>query len=210
MKKSVLIAVIFALAVGSVFAERLYLIQGTYLSTQRTYEDSLGNEATDTYGQFGINFTTFQGQGLGFYSTATFLIPVEYKYEENGYEYPYDIDDLSYTYDSLMLGLDMLLGVGFLAPITPGFAIVAAGGLHFNGIILMSSSYLVDNYLAYNLGPGASVNALLKLTPNLNVNVGGQIAWDMLEFVHLPELSSSVSAKGGITWGVSAGIGFSY
>lgn len=209
MKKIILTVLILAAAAGSVFAERQYLIQATYLGTSRTYEIP-GYEMKDSYGEFGLTFTSFSGQGVGFYSSASFLIPVEYSYELNGIDQGYDIDDLTYTYDSLTLGLDLLLGVGFLAPVTPNFSVLAAGGIHFNGIVLTSDYYDVDPYLAYNLGPGAAVNALLYLTPSLNVNVSAMAAWDMLEFVHLPELDSSVDAKGGLTFAISAGLGFSY
>jgi len=206
LKKIIIISVILTVTAVSAFAERMILIQGTYLSTSRTYEFG-ATETKETYGEAGINFTSFTGQGLGFYSSATFLIPTSYKAEINGTEVSgYSID----AYDDLQLGLDMLLGVGFLAPITPNFSLLAAGGLHFNGIALLSSTYDIDPYLAYNLGPGVAVNALLYLTRSLNINISAMGAWDMFEFLHMPELNSATTAKGGFTWALSAGLGFAY
>lgn len=209
MKKIILTALILAAAGGSVFAERLYLIQGTYMGTSRTYEES-GTEEKQRYGEFGLSFTSFSGHGVGFYTSASFLIPVDYSFEVNGRDSGQDIVYLTQRFNSLTLGLDLLLGIGINAPVTKGLSILAAGGIHFNGIVLVSDLDGVEPNLAYNLGPGAAVNALLYLTPSLNVNVGVLAAWDMVEFVHIPELGSSVDAKGGLTFAVSAGLGISY
>lgn len=209
MKKILLLAAVLLVS-SSLYAERLYLIQGTYLGTSRTYTDGTNN-TQENYGEFGLSFTTFSGQGLGFYSSASFLVPVDYSLYYNDTEVSgYDKDYLDEWFDSMQLGLDMLLGVGFLAPINPTFSILVGGGLHFNGLILFSSNAYVDNYLAYNIGPGAAANAIMYMTDSLNLNVGFMAAWDMLEFITLPELAEGIDAEGGITWAVSAGLGFSY
>ncbi|MBB6482646.1 hypothetical protein [Spirochaeta isovalerica] len=204
MKKILLIAAALLMS-ASLFAEKLYLMQGTYLNTSRTYEST--NNIKRNYGEAGLNFTSFNGNGVGFYSSATFLLPVTFSEKENGVDTGATMNTLEILFDSWHLGLDALLGVGFLAPISPSFSLLAGAGLHFNGIALFSSYY--SNYLAYNIGPGASLNAILYLTRTFNINVSGMIAWDMLEFLTLPS-GSGVSAKGGLTWAVSAGMGFSY
>lgn len=207
MKKLLVAAVLVAIATGSLFAERLYLIQGTYLNTTRTYTGV--NELKWNYDQAGINFTTFNGQGVGFYSSATFLMPFGFTEKLNDVDSGADIDDLTYLWDSFQLGLDALLGVGFLAPITPNFQVLVGGGLHFNGIALFSS--WTDNYLAYNIGPGVAANALFYLSRSFNINVSAMAAWDVLEFLTMPDsMTNGIDASGGITWAISAGMGFKY
>lgn len=208
MKKLLITALLVTIATGSIFAERMVLLQGTYLQTNRINE--AGSNRLDTqFNEFGINITTFNGRanrGLGFYSSATFLLPYEATQTLNSVEYTINLD----LYDTLNLGLDALIGVGFIAPITPSFSLLAAAGLHFNGVALISSDYMIDSYLKYNLGPGASVTALLYLTKNFNINISAMGAWDYWEFVTMPDVPSGETVHGGLTWALSAGLGFSY
>lgn len=208
MKKLLMTALLVVIASGSLFAERMVLIQGTYLQTNRINE--AGSDRLDTkFNEFGINITSFTNrakQGLGFYSSATFLLPYEATQTLNNVEYTVNLD----LYDTLNLGLDALLGVGFLAPITPSMSLLAAAGLHFNGVALISSNYSIDSYLKYNLGPGASVTALLYLTKSLNINISAMGAWDYWEFVTMPDVAAGETVHGGLTWALSAGLGLSY
>ncbi len=209
MKKLLMIAVLLSLTTGAVFAEKLVLIQASYMQSSRTYSDSFG-DLKWTFSEAGINVTTFngRGQGLGFYTSAAFLIPIDFNEELYGNETTATKDTLDFKYDGFQLGLDMLLGVGFLAPVTPNFSILAAGGLHFNGIALFSS--YADSYLAYNIGPGIAINGLLYLTDTFNINISAMAAWDLLEFITMPDLYADLDPSGGITWSVSAGLGFTY
>lgn len=203
-----MITVLMSLTTVAVFAEKLVLIQGTYMQTTRQYDT--GPDLKMDYSEAGINVTTFNGsgQGLGFYSSATFLIPIDYSKEINGSKTGDTKESLDAYYDSFQLGLDMLLGVGYLAPLTPNFSILVAGGLHFNGIALFSSYY--DSFLAYNIGPGVAINGLLYLTNTINFNISAMAAWDLFEFLTMPDSYDSYDAFGGVTWSISAGLGFEY
>jgi len=204
MKKILLVAVA-VLMTAPLFAEKMSLIQGTYLSTQRIIQAPSGEKLTETIGQFGINTTNFSGDGFGFYSTATLLYPTNYKISFNGESATATFSELGYS--GLRLGMDMLMGVGIHAPLSSSFSILAGAGLHFNGLIFFSDN---SNYLSYCLGPGASLNALLHLTPTMNFNIGALAAWDVWEFIHLPTSGYDVTYKGGITWAISVGIGIKY
>jgi hypothetical protein len=205
LKKIFIITLLLSIATVSVFADRMILIQATYLQTNRIIEDG-SDEEKHNFGEYGITFTSFVGKDLGFYSSATFLLPFKMNKSIN------DVDngDFIDIYDDFSLGLDALLGVGFLAPINRSFSLLAAGGLHFNGVALTSSSHLVDPYLKYNLGPGIALNGLFHLTRSLNLNISALGAWDMFEFVTMPDPASGETVKGGITWSISAGLGFAY
>lgn len=210
MKKLLIITVLLSLTTVAAFAERMVLIQASYMQTNRVYSDSSG-DLEWTFSEAGINITNFSSrmsQGLGFYSSATFLIPIDFSEELYGFKTNATKETLDARYDDFQLGLDMLLGVGFLAPVTPNFSILAAGGLHFSGIALFSS--YADSYLAYNLGPGIALNGLLHLTKSFNINISAMAAWDMWEFITMPDLYANLDPSGGVTWSVSAGLGFTY
>jgi hypothetical protein len=192
VKRILFLAAVLSIISTNLFAERLVLIQATNLNTNRI--TTLANTETKArFSEFGITVTSFVGKEFGLYTSATFLLP-------------YNIDN----YDQLSLGLDAIVGVGFLAPITSNFSILFAGGLHFNGIALMSSNISYDSYLKYNLGPGIAINGLLNITNRLNFNIGLMGAWDMWEFATVPDLRTDETAKGGITWAISEGLGFKY
>lgn len=209
MGKILLISILLSITTASAFAEKIMLIQATYLNTRRTY-DFGSTEEKKTYGQVGLNVTSFSGKEFGFYYSTTFLMPLSYKSETNGNDSGHDIDDINSTYDQLRIGIDVLMGVGYLAEVTPGFSILAAGGIHFNGLAFISTEPIAP-YAAYNLGPGVAINALLYLTESLNINICAVGAWDMIEIYTKPEKSyGSATARGGITWAFSAGFGFTY
>ncbi|MBI9097961.1 MAG: hypothetical protein JEY91_05765 [Spirochaetaceae bacterium] len=206
MKKIFFISVLILTAAVSLSAEKLSMIQGTYLNTSRNYD--WGSFTTkENYSEAGITYTYFNGKGIGIYSSTTIALPFAYKAQIDGREVTgVSID----AYDRFQIGIDMLIGPGFLVNLNPRFSILAAGGLHFNGIALISDNYMIDPYLAYNLGPGLAINGLLNLTDHFNINLSYMMAWDRLEFVTMPELDSDVTAKGGLTFAISAGLGFKY
>ncbi|MDA3810723.1 MAG: hypothetical protein PF518_10415 [Spirochaetaceae bacterium] len=205
MKRILFLAAVLSIISTNLFAERLVLIQATNLNTNRI--TTLANTETKArFSEFGITVTSFVGKEFGLYTSATFLLPYNLTQKTDGIDTGMNIDN----YDQLSLGLDAIVGVGFLAPITSNFSILFAGGLHFNGIALMSSNISYDSYLKYNLGPGIAINGLLNITNRLNFNIGLMGAWDMWEFATVPDLRTDETAKGGITWAISAGLGFKY
>ncbi len=189
-------------ATASVFAERMVLIQGTYLQTNRIYKAG-SIKRTTNFAEIGVNITSFVGKNIGLYSSATFLKPYKITQKINGTDNGTTMED----YDALTMGIDALLGIGFLASVTPGLSILAAGGVHFNGVAFTSSDYLVDPFLKYNLGPGVAVNGLFNITKSLNINISAMGAWDFLEFLTMPETETTDTVSGGITWAISAGLG---
>ena len=204
MKKILILFSIILLGVSSLFAERLMLIQGTYLQTNRIIENG-SDKTTQNYGEFGVNITNFTGKKFGLYFSASFMLPVKMTWKYNDVITPETLE----SYSGLILGLDALVGPGFLSPITPRFSVLAAAGVHFNGIAL-SSSGEISPQLNYNLGPGLTVSGLFNLTGSLNLNISAMGAWDVLEFYTIPNPSGDTVVKGGITWSVSAGLGFSF
>lgn len=203
MKKLILFSIILLLT-SSLFAERLILIQGTYLQTNRIVEKG-SDKTTQNYREFGVSITNFTGKKFGLYFNASFMIPHKMSWKDNDTATPDTLD----SYQGLKLGLDALVGPGYLKPITPRFSVLAAGGVHFNGIALNSSGE-ISPLLKYNLGPGLTVSGIFNLIGGLNLNISAMGAWDVLEFHTIPDPSEDAAVRGGITWSFSAGLGFSY
>jgi len=206
MKKILLVAAVTVVMTVPLFAEKITLVQGTYLNTSRTYTGynrytGYDGDVQYNFGQVGLNFTNFngQGQGLGFYSCGTFLIPMSNTVTNDDYPSGY-----SNFFRTVGISLDALLGLGFLIPLVPSFSLLGGAGLHFNGI-----TYISDISLACNFGVGGALNAILQLTKSLNVNVSGMVAWDMLEFISRGHFDLATK-KGGLTWAVSIGMGYNY
>jgi len=205
MKKLLLIIMLLSIGLIPLFAERTILIQAAYLNTNRiTTSPTEQNKAN--FSEAGINITSFMGKKLGFYTSVSFLFPFNMRERVNGIDSGMSLNN----FGNLTIGLDALLGIGFKVPVTPGISILFAGGLHFNGIALKTADIAYDSYLKYNLGPGLAINALFNITNRFNFNIGAQGAWDMIEFYTIPDLASDENAKGGLTWGLSAGFGFIY
>lgn len=205
MRKNWLLILVIVVVAPTLYAERTVLIQAMFMQTSRSYEDG-ASTLTTRFSEVGVNFVHFRGEKLGFYSTGTFLFPFDVKRELNGVAIPASLD----AYDGLKLGLDLLVGAGYAIPITPSFVILPAAGLHFGGVVLLSSNVSYDPYLRYNLGPGLAVNAMYYVTEKFNLNIGVLGAWDFFEFLSMPEISEAIQKKGGITWAISAGIGFRF
>ncbi len=207
MKKKIIL-ILLCTTTLSAFADRLILIQGTYLNTTRNYENTTyGNTLSENFSEAGINITSYFGGKIGFYSRATFLLPFNQTIKINNEELSeYTLDG----YDRFQIGLDMLVGLGGIIPVGKNVDFMIAGGIHFNGIALMSESTSTESHLAYNLGPGLSATAIFKIFKILNFNISAMGAWDFYEFLSLPDFSSNIDKKGGFTFALSAGIGFKY
>ncbi len=167
MKKVVLILLLLVAATVSLFADRLIFLQGVYLNTGRTYESDT-EKLKDNFSEFGISLTSFYGENLGFYINGTFLLPLAVARKVNGNKISHPTFD---SFDKIKIGLDMLIGIGYRIPAGETISLLFSGGLHFNGIALLSGDKTIDPYLAYNLGPGISVTALYHISEVLNINL---------------------------------------
>ncbi len=208
MKKKIMLLLLLCTSTIGILAENVVLIQGTYLNTNRNYENTVyGSTLSENYSEAGINITSYFGGKIGFYSSATVLLPFNQIIKMNNEELPeYTLDE----YDRFQIGLDMLVGLGGIIPAGKNLDFMIAGGIHFNGIALMTESTSTEPYLAYNLGPGLSATAIFKIFKILNFNISAMGAWDCYEVLTLPDLSSNIDKKGGFTFALSAGIGFRY
>lgn len=187
-------------------ADREVLFQGMYLTTSRNHSAN-GTEEKDVVSSAGLNVTAFNGvtDTLGLFTTVSLLLPVTYQAEQNGQELPVSIDD----YDDMRGSVDLLFGPGLKFGKGPvGF--LMGGGLHMNAVALVSETDELDTFFSYDLGAGLSGTLLFRLTPSINLNVSGMGAWDFWELLRLPDLTKIESFKGGCTWALSAGAGFSY
>lgn len=187
----------------SLFAERLVLIQGSYLGTNRTQELSSETESS-TFSEFGINITSFTGErSTGFFASTSFLLPTELILDST--DDSYDETTKLNTY-SIRVGFDALLGIGYSTHINQSLSLLLGGGLHLNGIILFDN----ESYYSYVIGPGVSANLLFNLSDDVKFTIGASGAWDFIEMYHVTNLSSSGTYKNGYTFSISTGMGFNY
>ncbi len=202
MKKYIII-LLLSLAAISLQAERLVLLQGTYLNTNRIQETG-GSKSTDNFSEFGFNVTSFIGKKFGIYSSVSFLLP--FSRSQSGIETKVSLSN----YTKVKIGMDMLLGVGYKHQVSESLSVLFGGGVHFNGIALMSKDSSIERMLRYNIGPGVAVNAVFDIFKGFNFNIGVMGAWDVLEFLTIPSKAHNEKVRGGFTFAASAGIGFSY
>jgi len=204
MKKA-LILVFFAAVTFQVSAANEIMFQGMYLNSSRNYSEG-SSDFRSTYSAAGLNITSFNSRTgtVGLFTTGSFLLPLEMEGEQNGIIRKASLEDFS----GMRIGLDLLFGPGFNID-SGAVAFLLGGGLHFNGIALMPSS-TYDDYLSYTLGAGVSANLKFNLTRSFNLNISAMGAYDFWEMLRVPELESSVSFDNALTYGLSAGLGFSY
>lgn len=208
MKKIMLVAVILIITSLSMYAEKVVLIQGTYLSTSRVYNDYYvsGDSITETFNEIGLNVTSFRGKTLGFYFSRSYLIPYEWtiKEEEPGYaDYEYNGD---FSSEEIVLGLDLLLGLGCLVPIGKSSSLLMGTGVHYNGYFL-PGEYETD--MSNVLGAGIAANLIIDLSEKINFNISAMGAWDIYEIYNTYVDSASESQQNGYTFSISAGFGYS-
>jgi hypothetical protein len=209
MKKIMIVALMLLVTTLSLFAEKVVLIQGTYLSTSRIFEDTVGvgYKETDTFNEVGINITSFTGKTLGFYASATFLLPLTWKVTTEQTGYPDTESDGDFNSDNTNLGIDMLLGVGYLLPLGNSFSLLIGAGVHYNGYFIIGD---YDTAMSNVLGAGLAANFIINLSEKFNLNISAMGAWDLYEIHYSPERSSLYEQKSGYTLAVSAGLGYSY
>ncbi len=191
MKKMLIIILLLGASTISLIAENVVVIQGGYLSTSRVYDiDSVypDEKFTKTDSEAGVNITAFLGKRIGFYSSVSVLLPFSWTTKGEASGYLPNKEDGNYEELDTKIGIDMLLGVGFLIPAGESLSFILGGGAHYNGLFL-DDIYLSESYMSNVLGVGFAANTIIDLSRNIKWNIGITGAWDFVEFISRPELA---------------------
>ncbi len=196
MKKISIVAITLIAACAWIApADQMIIGQGAFEYTTRNYSSSeiLG------YSMAGINVMSFYGTDIGFLGISSFLLPVSATSGSASI-------DLN-AYDSMKIGLDALAGIGYKMSVNDALGFIFGGGLHFNGIAFLSTSYTLDPFLSYVLGVGGNAILCFYFSPTVCLNIGATAAYDFYEIVHMPDLPGGTSYNGGFSINIGAGLG---
>lgn len=205
LRKLSLILCIFFLT-QSLFA--LDFIRAAYRETYRNYDmsytDSDYESESVRIGELGLNYTHVSWDGM--YLSASLMLPGIYSRETDGIDTGISIYDVR-DYSGLSLGVDTIFGFG---GIMDGDILTSAGfGAHLNGTSIKTWN---DEYIhKYNLGFGFAADMIFLISDALNLNIGGQIAWDFLTIAEEPSVTEySTDSMGSWSWSIYAGTGWGY
>ena len=188
------------------FADKIFMVQGGVFMSKKSFKEDSGSKISHSFTSAGLNFVTFVGGDIGFFTAGGFLFPLSAAENIDGSKMKVSLDG----YDSVKYATEILIGIGYNLSLTANAGMLIGGGAHFNGIILASSGYNADEYWSFVIGPGVNTTLYYNLNPTMNLNISATVAYDILEFLHLPGLPENVEYTGGLDIGIYAGIGFSY
>lgn len=209
MKKIIFILILLSISCSTVFADD-FMIQGTFINTSRKHKTDSSNLHLD-FNTLGINLQSFKSRNdfFGFMSTFSFVIPVSGRSKVDGVES--DADPLEF-YDAFNWGIDSIIGPGF--KLGPGaFKVLLGGGFHVDMLALSNKELagtVFGSMLTLSMGLGLDTTVLFYLTDGFNLNLGLMAAYDFFEISTLSSLDETSQFSGGLTYGITAGLGFTY
>ncbi|MGA2477148.1 MAG: hypothetical protein ABSG63_00170 [Spirochaetia bacterium] len=192
MKKLLIAVSLFAAAAGTLSANAIWLFGGGVGYTNQATAgghpwsaSSLGlmvNSYFDVNGSLGVYSAATIGFMAGAQDNGTTLNVAQYQ----------------------NIGLNILLGVGYRMPLTPGLTAIGGAGMYLGSATLAANNQTLSSYFAGGFGAGIGLSLLYAISMNWGIGVNINAAYS---FANPGDVAPTMSPQG---IGIFGGIGVTY
>jgi hypothetical protein len=201
MKKALLV-LILVLSVFPLMAQTISVYTVGYMQTGRSYTIS-NVDVSQSFSGLGGQYLTLIGEGpVGFGMNITAMYPLAVSETIGSTKTDIDLS----IYDSTRLSVGMSLGPVFNFH-EEEFSYSVLPALHANGVSLEATDDLIDSYNSIVFGLGVIGVAYYELNDMFSLAVSAELSYDFLDVLMLPDEFTTDRYNGGLTFGLSFGVG---
>lgn len=168
--KKIIILTLFICGAQNLFAAQIFTTDLVFNYTSVEFQENV-----NSYSSIGPGFTGYLGSFIGvvvdfsFLFTLAWTTPFYTEITEPNY--------IENTAVNVKVGMDLLIGPGFLIEPTPFLSFITAAGLHYNTIIFRE---LTKSVTHNTIGAGGAVFILFRINPVIVLKGGLKMGFDFL------------------------------